>query len=64
MLPRLGAPLDQHLQVQFFGRQPLKRILTDSAKPAFIDVLQKPLFQIGVTKLSGIVVPQDALDLG
>ena len=64
MLPRLGAPLDQHLQVQLFGRQPLKRVLADSAKPAFIDVFQDLLFQVGVSKLSGIVVPQDTLDLG
>ena len=59
-----GAALDQHFQVQLLRRQPFQGVLADGAEAGLVDVVQQPVFEVGIAQLAGIVVAQHALDLG
>ena len=59
-----GPAFDEHLQVELFGGQAFQGILTDGPEPSFVDIFQKTLFQVGISKLHRIVFPKDAFDMG
>ncbi len=44
--------------------QAFQRVLADGPELVFVHVAQQPVFEVGVAKLAGVVVAQDALDLG
>jgi hypothetical protein len=60
----LGPPLDQHLQVKPLGGQALQGVLADGPESALIHVMEEAVFEVGVTQMAGVVVAQNALNLG
>ncbi len=47
-LLRLGAPLDQHFEIELLAREPLQRVLADGAELLLVDVTKQTLFEIGI----------------
>jgi len=58
-----GPALDQHFQIERFGCQAFKGVLTDSPETLLIHVLKQTLFQIGVTKPACVIVSKYALHM-
>ncbi len=63
-LLRARPALDEHLEVQVAGGESLEGVLADGAEAVLVNVVQQPVFQVGVAELAGVVVAQDTLDVG
>ena len=55
---------DQHLQIKLFGGQTLESILANGAKAALIHIFKQAILKIGIPKLAGIIITQDAFNMG
>ena len=58
-----GAAFDEHLQVESFGRQPLQRVLADSAEMILAHVAEQSVFQIVGAEIARVIFAQDAFDV-
>lgn len=59
---RAGAALDEQVEVQLLGRQPLKRRLADRPEVALVHVPEDTLLKIGLAEPSSVVVPEHPFD--
>ena len=59
-----GAAFDQHVEIELFRGQPFQRRPTEVSKAGFVDVLEEPVFQVGVAQFALVVIAEHALDLG
>ena len=63
-LLRPRPALDEHVEVELLRGQPFQGVAADVAEAALVHAFEQPLFEIGVAQPAGVVVAQDAFDVG